>query len=436
MDSESSITLKNRTDKHMAKQLNVPQLITRPPIQRKNCWNNKENSAFIDTMVRQWHCSPIFLIEKHDENEDEDDETIVHHIFDGAHKVEAAINFIGDKYALEKIDKISPLKPYEGKKFSELPQTLRNKILNYKFTLNYIDAETANDKDSLRILWERLNKAGKKLNDFELALPVIFDLVNIVLKPSLPLFLETAVFTKEESKRGEAEKLLQMILATSEMSLSEASWLREFTSKKDLVKRWQTKCLGEKMSEIRDTVEKNKERWIANLKKASLYMKCLSEHNCFVNEEGKTILEHAHRGTELIFLLGRLVYHFPKSEDFRRCAKELSQEVKEKYFMVVQRNDPGRNGNLQKRLLKEIDEVTGRYAAEKTPRLFSAEVIKQKLIEQQNICVWCNKKILPNQTSQGDHIIPFSAGGKTESNNCQVIHSICHTNKSNGLPKP
>jgi hypothetical protein len=434
--SESSISLKNRTDKHVAKQLNVPQLITRPPIQRKNCWNNKENSAFIDTMVRQWHCSPIFLIEKYDENEDEDDESIVHHIFDGAHKVEAAINFIGDKYALEKIDKISPLKPYDGKKFSELPLTIRNKIMNYKFTLNYIDAETANDKDSLRVLWERLNKAGKKLNDFELALPVIFDLVNIVLKPSLPLFLESAVFTKEESKRGEAEKLLQMILATSETALNEASWLREFTSKKDLVKRWQTKCLGEKMSEIKDTVEKNKENWLANLKKASSYMKCLSEHNCFVNDDGKSILEHAHRGTELIFLLGRLVYHFPKPEDFRRCAKELSDEVKNKYFVTVQRNEPGRNGNLQKRLLKEIDEITSRYASEKTPRLFSAEVIKQKITEQQNICAWCNKKFLPNQSYQGDHILPFAAGGKTEPNNCQVIHSTCHTNKSSGLPKP
>jgi len=431
--SESAISLKNRIDKDVARQYNVPQLITRPPIQRKNCWNNKENTAFIDTMVREWHCSPIFIIVKQEDQGEDDEETIVHHIFDGAHKVEAAIHFIGDKYALEKVDKFGPLKGFEGKKFSELPLALRNKIKDYKFTLNYIDAETANDKDSLRILWERLNKAGKKLNDFELALPVIFDLVNSVLKPSLPLFLESEVFTKEESKRGEAEKLLQMILATSETLILEAPWLREFTSKKDLVKRWQTACLGEKLSEIRATVERNKDRWLAILKKASSYMKCLSEHNCFVNEEGKSILEHAHRGTELIFLLGRLVYHFPKPEDFRRCAKDLSHEVKQKYFEVVQRNEPGRNGNLQKRLLNDIDKLVGHYAAEKTPRLFSPEVIKQKLIEQQNNCRYCHKKFLPNQTYQGDHIVPFAAGGKTEPGNCQVIHTTCHIQKTMGL---
>lgn len=432
--TESAISLKNRTDKEFAKALNRPQLITRPPIQRKNCWNNRENTAFIDTMARPWHCSPIFIIEKQEEDQDDEEEDItVHHIFDGAHKVEAAINFMSDKYVLEKLEKTSPLKPYEGKKFSELPLALRNRIKDYQFTVNFIDAETANDKDSLRILWERLNKAGKKLNDFELALPVIYDLVNDVLKPSLPLFLESEVFIKEESKRGEAERLLQMILATSETSIAEASWLREFTSKKDLVKRWQTKCLGEKISNIKEKIQEKKDVWLGILKKSSSYLKFLSEHNCFVDEEGNPILEHAHRGTELIFLLGRLVYHFPKPEDFRRIARELAQEVKKKYFLVVQRNEPGRNGNLQKRLLREIDAIVAMYASEKQQRLFSPETIKRKLADQKNICSYCTKKILLNQTYQGDHILPFAAGGKTEESNCQVIHTTCHALKTAGV---
>ena len=43
MPEETAISLKNRTDCHMALQLNRPHLITRPPIQRKNCWNDKDN---------------------------------------------------------------------------------------------------------------------------------------------------------------------------------------------------------------------------------------------------------------------------------------------------------------------------------------------------------------------------------------------------------
>ena len=310
---ESAISLKNRTDKHVAMQLNVPHLITRPPIQRKNCWDNKNNTDFIDTVVRGWSCSPIFIIQQ--ESELEEQEQFDDHVFDGAHKIEAIILFINGGFALEKVHDTSPLKDLAGKRFVELPLPIRNKILNYQFTINIIDPETANDKDSLKILWHRLNNSGKKLNDFELALPIIRDLNMVVLKPSLNQFLKSQLFIKDASDRGEAEKLLQIILAISESEITE-SHIKDFTSKKNLVKRWQTACLGDKMASIKETTMKNADKWLKILKRASDYLGYLSEANCFVDAAGKVILQSAHRGTELVFLLGRLVYHFPKPENF------------------------------------------------------------------------------------------------------------------------
>jgi hypothetical protein len=420
---ETAISLKNRTDKHVAMQLNVPHLITRPPIQRKNCWDNKNNTDFIDTVVRGWSCSPIFIIQQ--ESDLEEQEMLDDHVFDGAHKIEAVILFMKDGFTLDKAHDTSPIKDYVGKKFSELPIGVRNKILNYQFTINIIDPETANDKDSLKILWQRLNNSGKKLNDFELALPIIRDLNMIVLKPSLKPFLKSQLFLKEASERGEAEKLMQIILAISESEIT-APHIKDFSSKKNLVKRWQTACLGDKMADIKETTMKNADKWLKILKKAADYLGYLSEANCFVDATGKVILQTAHRGTELVFLLGRLVYHFPKPENFKRVCAELSKEVKEKYFTTIIRDEAGRNGILQKRILKELDALILKYCKDVPRRTFTQAQIAMKLEAQGSLCAQCGEAILPHHTYHGDHILPWILGGDSSDENCQVSHGRCN----------
>jgi len=424
MPEETAISLMNRTDPNMALQLNRPHLITRPPIQRKNCWSDQDNTDFIDTVSRGWHCSPIFIITR--EKDDEGDQEILEdEVFDGAHKIEAVIKFMKGGFKLEKLPDTSPLKEYSGKEFNEIPLSIRNRIRNYPFTVNFIDSETANDKDSLRILWERLNKSGKKLNDFELALPVISDLVAIVLKPSLTQFLESHLFTKDESKRGEGEKLLQMILALSESDITE-SHIKDFSSKKNMVKRWQTSCLGDKITDIKQNTQKNSDKWIKILKKAADYLNYLSEANCFVDADGKNILQSAHRGTELVFLLGRLVYHFPKSENFRRICPDLAKTMKQAYFFKISRDEKGRNGIFQKKLLKDIDSLVLDFCKDAPKRKFTKEQIERKLLQQEGICPQCKEKILENQTYHADHIIPWSLGGDSSDDNCQISHARCN----------
>jgi hypothetical protein len=430
MPEETAISLKNRTNKHFAKQLKRPSLITRPKIQRKNCWKAKENNDMIDTVARGWHCAPIFTISRVNDEGTEEEEILEDDVFDGAHKIEAVIKFTDDEFTLEKLHRTSPLKEFEGKKFSELPSIWKNKIYNYNFYINVIDEETANDKDSLKILWERLNKSGKPLNDYELALPVISELANNILKPSLELFYNSEIFQKGESTRGQAEKILQILLATGEGSVQD-SHMREFASKKDLINRWQKVALGDKISEINEKTTANSEKWLGILKKASIYMNYLKEANCFVDNTGKNILESAHRGTELVFLLARAVHHFPNAADFSRASYDIAKHMKIKYFSTIVRDEKGRNGGLQRRLLKDIDADLAVFAAQKEPRSFSKGVIKQKMVEQNTICALCKEAILENQSHRGDHIIPWSLGGATTPENCQVTHTKCNLAKGN-----
>ena len=141
--TETANDLSLRTDKQMAKVLCKAHLVTRGKMQRENCWKTYENNAFIDTMVRGWACTPIYIIRKIDKENSEQDESddemsdcdseenvkefFRDEVFDGAHKLEAAINFIKNKYPLETNEK-HILNKYAGKTFEKLPLKIQEKI--------------------------------------------------------------------------------------------------------------------------------------------------------------------------------------------------------------------------------------------------------------------------------------------------------------------
>ena len=59
-------------------------------------------------------------------------------------------------------------------------------------------------------------------------------------------------------------------------------------------------------------------------------------------------------------------------------------------------------------------------------RFFPKKMIKEKLKLQNDICPKCSKTIKERQEYEGDHIIAWTAGGKTVIENLQVLHKRCH----------
>ena len=90
MKSVEAITLKLRIDPDMADRLNMSRFVTRGPMQRKPCWTVSDNIAMIDTVVRQWKCAPIYIIQDIEKKVDE--------VFDGAHRCEAIFDCINDVF--------------------------------------------------------------------------------------------------------------------------------------------------------------------------------------------------------------------------------------------------------------------------------------------------------------------------------------------------
>lgn len=141
-----------------------------PEFQRRAVWGAKAKSFLIDTIVRGMPVPIIFLRDKQ-----ADIKTLVSikDVVDGQQRIRTILSFIDpillrdydpDRDAF-KIDK-AHMPEHAGKTFQDLPAELKQRILDYQFSVHVFSADTA-DSDILQI-FARMNSTGYKLNAQEL----------------------------------------------------------------------------------------------------------------------------------------------------------------------------------------------------------------------------------------------------------------------------
>lgn len=135
---------------------NDQKLVIQPDFQRKALWSKVSKIMLIDTILRGYPIPKIFI-----QNSTEEDGRTVRKIIDGQQRVTALMEFVSNKFQLEK--------PYDGQFlgsfFSDLPSDERNKIMQYVIDCNeaYGYSET-----EYREIYTRLNKYTVPLNSQEL----------------------------------------------------------------------------------------------------------------------------------------------------------------------------------------------------------------------------------------------------------------------------
>lgn len=137
------------------------QLIdTSPPYQRRLRWSRKKRSLLIESFLLNIPVPPVFLYE-HDYNEYE--------VIDGRQRLEAIKEYLANNFALIGLEFWPEL---NGKRFNSLPTVLQKGLLRRSLSAIVLLAETRDaEKDDLdvrRVLFDRLNTGGTKLNPQEL----------------------------------------------------------------------------------------------------------------------------------------------------------------------------------------------------------------------------------------------------------------------------
>jgi hypothetical protein len=421
-----AITLRNYRDIHIAERDGVHMFRTRGPKQRASCWTIEDKMDMLDTVLRGFQCGPIYIIQ--DINEKVDD------VFDGAHRCEAIFEFIDNTYPVTKGKKdtitweTSQLRDYVGKHFRDLPLDLQKKIKDYKFYINKIDPDTANDPLALGMLWERLSKAGKALNNFEAKIQTHAILQKEILQISSSAWLGSPLFLADKSKRGQVEVKLHKLLA-----LSEKESLSSYSSMEDLVNKWCEEVLGKTTDNIDTNTKLKKDSLVARLRFMRNLLTELQDRNVF-HTDGKSIIDKS-KDVPLLIILGRLGYWFSNISFFRRVAEDLCPKIHE-----ILKKDPNdlckdldvnsRNATFQKKLVAHMDSIFSQYSDKsKDRRLFTKAEKKAKLAEQGGLCAECKNPIHDHQRNDGDHILEFRNGGQTTYENLQILHRLCHENK-------
>lgn len=427
VEVETAISLRNRRDAVYASDNACRVLRTRHGKQRQACWSETDQNAMIDTCLRGWKCPPIYLITRTDltgECDQGED-----HVFDGAHKLEAVFDFIDGKFPFRADRRFAEL---DGKRFGEMPRDVQERIKKYRFHINHIDEETAGDPDELRVLWERVNKAGVRLNAYELEIPVIEELIQKVLQPVGKGFMGTVLFPKSASKRGSLEQILQIILAVHDLN-DDGS----FSSQNALVRTWHATRLGTTMAERVANVEKNEAGWADVLIRCQKMMADLDQLNVFRNADtGAVDVADALLKTELPFVLARFARRFPRIEDFRSRKVEIAARLRAEIFsktalqMMSEMEVRGRNGTYQRKLMRLVDGIALTMAEQVQRRLFTAKQKETKLREQGGNCAACGKPVLAHQLADGDHVVAWVDGGATAMENLQILHRHCHQVKT------
>ncbi|MEO3773203.1 DUF262 domain-containing protein [Micromonospora sp. B9E7] len=131
-----------------------------PAYQRRLRWSNKKKALLIESFLLNIPVPPIFLFER-DYNEYE--------VIDGRQRLESIRGFLNNEFALSGLEYWPEL---NRKKFADLPPILQRGLLRRSLSAVVLLAETReaeqDDLDVRRVLFDRLNTGGVRLNPQEL----------------------------------------------------------------------------------------------------------------------------------------------------------------------------------------------------------------------------------------------------------------------------
>jgi len=199
---------------------------TSPTYQRRLRWTTKKRSLLIESFLLNIPVPPIFLFE-HDYNEYE--------VIDGRQRLETIRDFLANNFALTGLEYWPEL---DRKRFNDLPSVLQKGLLRRGLPAVVLLAETRDstedDLDVRRVLFDRLNTGGIRLNPQELRnalYPGPFNALLIRLARSAPFTSAWSIPPYVPNEENEpSEELLKNALFAS---LADAELVLRFFALRD-----------------------------------------------------------------------------------------------------------------------------------------------------------------------------------------------------------
>jgi hypothetical protein len=416
MEQVSLSIIHLRTNKESALASHQIYLNKSPSFQRSyESWDDIMRTRFTESIILNRATNPIWtVLNEIDESEE---------ILDGMHRITTALSFLNNEFAINGAYLLTlEAKDYNKLKFKDLGMDIQAKVRNYNFTFNKLDSSYRKDLNKLRDMYEILNRSSRTLNDYEFNKVILGPFYNIISEHKerfISLFLN-----RVKDSRGNVDNEIIEILALSDVLPK--CW----SSVNNIKDEWILVNLGDSFESVSKYLEENVETINNKLIFICKILVEFSQHKLF-SSDNKLVRRFF---ICYKFIISRCGHLIPNIATFNRVCPAIIAAFNREVLVddiEAKLGCTSRNATFQKRLINKIDDILQQELnVEGSSRRFSKKMIDDKLKEQGNSCPLCKLAISAEDKYEGDHIVPWTAGGKTVPDNLQVVHRRCHQLKS------
>ena len=399
-------------------KLDRGQLDLQPKFQREYVWALRPElpSRLIESLFLEIPIPPIYfgkVVEGHLE------------VIDGQQRLTTLVNYVTNKFALRKLNRMSSL---NDKCFKDLNKEQQEKILDTPIRSIVIDA--AGNTELRYEIFERLNRGSMALNEQELRNCVYRGPFNELLAE-----LEKETYWRKakgsiepEGRFKEREMILRVFAFANRLPQYTGNlkhFLNEYMGQYGPQEEQQLRAhaaffkqtvqniyavFGEKAARLYEVNRNNKGSWDTKFSITALDI----QFAALMNRPAAKVQQVAEQIREL-FLFTMLTDSEMQDAISKRTGSTAQTVIRWTKFR------------------KLVDPIIDGALIE--PRFFEYR-FRKELFDKSAVCALCSNEIHSFEDSTVDHILPYSKGGKTVHENGQLAHRACNARKNAQIPTP
>ncbi|MGH1600192.1 HNH endonuclease family protein [Campylobacter majalis] len=343
----------------------------RPKYQREYVYKDKERDAVINTCLWGFPLNTMYWV-KNGENEYE--------VLDGQQRTISICDFVNGDFSLDKMA-FKAEWASSVTAFHTMPNDKKEQFLDYELMIYICEGS-----DSEKLEWfKTINIAGVKLSDQE---------------------LRNAVFTSQWLSDAKLKFSKRNCLAVQKGK----EYIKGEELRQEILERALMWKVGSKdANDIEKYMTHQKQNNVKNADELWLYFSNVID---WVKAKFSKYRKEM-KGLEWGFL-------YNKFKDLPLDAKELEERI----LTLMKDSEVGNKKGIYEYVLSGDEKHLNL-------RTFYDDIKREAYEKQGGVCPHCEQKFKIEQM-QGDHILPWSKGGKTVRENCQMLCCECNRKKSNG----
>lgn len=385
-----------------------------PEYQREYVWQSRPElpSRLIESLLLDIPIPPIYFAKMPGEKLE---------VIDGQQRLTTLANFLDDKFALQKLQRIGSL---IGKKYTELSDEQQEKIRDAQ--IRSIIVDTGANSNLRYEVFERLNRGSMALNEQELRNCVyrgdFCDLLATLERETS--WRKVKGGAQPEARFKEREMILRFFAFSSRVGFYKGN-----------LKRFLSDYMASHAPKDGEIAKLDEQAEMFRLTMRNIYT-VFGEHSARLY----TVNEISNQGRwDADFSVSVLDIQSSALQGHDNAhVQAAAEQIREAYLFylltnsdvreAISRQPAGTNATKTRWIgfKAEVQKLLNSTQIE--PRFFPYSFRKQ-LFEADSTCKLCSNAINSFDDCAVDHIIPYSKGGKTEESNAQLAHRSCNSRK-------